>query len=156
MGGVARVRMVSRKPMEVKNAMIRQELLKKTARRPAERVSLEKEMSGLDKRLERLPENKRQVVKRELLQRLEARHNTIRSNVEKINSSLSRYKFEEKNIKFLEIMRKQELKRTNKNEYQMWNFAEQKLKAGYKPAELLRAGYTVNEVTAGLYRLEIK
>ena len=96
------------------------------------------------------------MARKQFLQRLEARHNTIRSNVETVNANLRKYKFDEKNTKFLEIMRKQELKKINNNKYQMWDFAEQKLKAGYKPAELLRAGYTVEEVTAGIYRLETR
>lgn len=145
-----------RPPIEVKNAMIRQELLKKASRRPAERVDLAKQISEFDKTVNRLPENKKPIVQKQFLRKLEARHNYIQANIEKISQNLQRYRFNEKNITFLSTMRKQELKRTNNNQYKMWDYAEQKLKARYKPVELLKAGYTVEEVTAGLFRLETK
>ncbi|HOZ36006.1 MAG TPA: hypothetical protein PLK55_03420 [archaeon] len=158
MPAIAARKPISRKPMEIKNSILRQRELAKvsTKKRELKRENLSKEISEFDKKVNRLPENKRPIVQKQLLRKLEARHNYIQANIEKISQNLHRYKFNEKNITFLETLRKQEVKRTNNNQYQMWDYAEQKLKAGYKPIELLKAGYNVGEVTAGVFRLETK
>ena len=89
------------------------------------------------------------------MQKLEARQRYIQTNIEKINRNLNRYRFQEKILNF-KRSRLQELQRTNKNQYKIWDLAEKNLVAGQRPADLLRAGYTVSEVTAGVYRLKTK
>lgn len=148
------------KPKAVKPLYIKEKVTKvttaKTSKRPARRVSLANEISRFQGGVNKLPKSQQKIATRNLMQKLEARQRYIQTNIEKINRNLNRYRFQRENIEFLKRSRLQELQRTNKNQYKIWDLAEKNLVAGQRPADLLRAGYTVSEVAAGVFKLKTK
>lgn len=143
------------KPLYIKGKVTTAETAK-TSKRPAGRVSLAKKISSIQGRVNKLPNSQQKIATRNLLGQLEARQRYIQTNIEKINRNLNRYRFQRENIEFLKRSRLQELQRTNKNQYKIWDLAEKNLVAGQRPADLLRAGYTVSEVAAGVFKLKTK